>query len=444
MIRSLYARLTFAFVCVLVLALVSFVCTLGFIVKQPGGPEKFVKHSFDLNVATAQAALAEGGKPALAEQLQRMDAAYNAVFYLLDTAGIDLLDGTDRSELLLRSWKVPTGFPPMPPPFLGNKDKALVHSSTDGQVLLVMTSHPMPGLNHLVWNFVWIPIAVVIVCLLLAYRLVRPLVKLRTAVERFGGGDMTARAQITRTDEIGDLARSFDQTAERVERLVTAERRLLQDVSHELRSPLARVSFAVELAESGPDRAAALDRVRREVRKMADLIGELIDLTQAEGEPGAVRLQEIDLAELVQAVVTDAQVEAEARGMRVETTTQPCRWTGNGGLLHRAVENVVRNAVRYSPSGTVVEVTMSVSRESIRLTVRDHGPGVPDPMLEAIFSPFVRVEEDRGRDTGGGGVGLGLSIARRAVSVHGGTINARNAQPGLEVTISLPVGFYKA
>jgi signal transduction histidine kinase len=436
MTRSLYTRLTLAFAGVLVLAVVAFVFTIGFVLSRRGGPEEFVSRSFELNVVTCQAALADGGRPALAEHLARMDEVYNCRHHLLDPDGTDLLDGTDRSDQLARAWQVPTGRPPMPPPILFGDDRMLVRPSPDGRVRLVIATHPMPGLSGAAWHLVWIPVGVVVTCLLLTYQVVRPLVKLRGIVERFGRGELSARARFTRTDEIGDLARAFDQTAERVETLLTAERRLLQDVSHELRSPLARLSFAVELNDA--------ERVRKEVRRMADLVGELIELTRAEGEPAAGAVEDVDLEAVVREVAADAAVEAEARGGRVEVTADGVRLSGRAALLHRPVENVVRNAVRYAPPGTSVRVALSKAGGVARVTVRDHGPGVPDELLESIFAPFVRVEADRGRDAGGGGVGLGLAIARRAVAVHGGTISAKNAGPGLEVRIELPVAIYKA
>ncbi len=444
MIRSLYTRLSLAFAGVLVLAVITFVGTLRLVVTQQGGPARFVEQTFDMNLETVRTALADGGPSALADHLRRLEATYQARHYLTDAAGIDLLDGTDRSDLIRRAWNVAAdALPVPPPPLLTGDERIVVYSSADGRARLVAVAHPAPGGNPM-WYFIWIPVGVVFACLLVTYRVVRPLVRLRSTVERFGRGDLGARANLTRRDEIGDLARAFDQTAERVERLMTAERRLLQDVSHELRSPLARLAFAVELVDSGPDRAAATERVRREVRRMAELVGELIELTRAEGEPAVMEVEPVDLDGVVHEVVADAGVEAEARGVRVEVRTQTVRLCGRLSLLRRAIENVVRNAVRYAPPGTAVQVGLMVAEEVARVNVRDYGPGVPEEMLEMIFAPFVRVEADRGRDASGEGVGLGLAIARRAVAVHGGRVIARNAGPGLEVQIKLPVGIYKA
>ncbi|MFO0889331.1 MAG: ATP-binding protein [Isosphaeraceae bacterium] len=265
----------------------------------------------------------------------------------------------------------------------------------------------------------------------------RPLRALRLAVERFGRGDLGARIGSRRRDEIGELARSFDQMAGQIETLLTAERRLLQDVSHELRTPLTRLGFALELARTAVDREAALARARKESRRLADLVDELLQLTRAEGDPEARVFQPIALEMLLRDIADDCELEAEARGVPLDLRAdRPVNLEGDRELLRRAVENVVRNAIRHSPGGTPVEVSLELRGTEAIVSVRDRGPGVPDDQLDVIFKPFYRVEDDR--DRASGGVGLGLSIARRAVALHQGTIRASNAYPGLAVRIELP------
>jgi len=220
--------------------------------------------------------------------------------------------------------------------------------------------------------------------------------------------------------------------------LLTAERRLLQDVSHELRSPLARLKFATELARTSQDRGKSIDRIEKEVDRLTCLVSELLQVTRAENDPDTRTLYEISLADLVDVVVSDANVEYEARSCRVNVRVeQDVILLGDRELLRRAFENVLRNAIRYAPKGTGIDVTLEQRPREAVVRVRDYGPGVPEYALDSLFKPFFRVEADRSRN-GGGGFGLGLSIAQRAVAVHSGRISAFNADPGLCVEIVLP------
>jgi two-component system sensor histidine kinase CpxA len=218
--------------------------------------------------------------------------------------------------------------------------------------------------------------------------------------------------------------------AARIQSLVEAQRRLLADVSHELRSPLTRLNLAVELARKAPE--ASLDRIAREAARLNELVGEVLDLSRAEANPARER---VELRTLVEQLVEDARVEAEPRGVRLELRAEECVVTGDPELLRRAVENVLRNAIRYAPEGSAVEVAVT-AQGGVR--IRDYGPGAPEAELGRLFEPFYRVERDR--DRASGGAGLGLAIARRAVALHGGTIAAENAGPGLAVTLRIPAG----
>jgi signal transduction histidine kinase len=260
---------------------------------------------------------------------------------------------------------------------------------------------------------------------------------LTATVERFGRGDLSARWHTGRRDEIGYLGRAFNETAERLERLLTSERRLLADISHELRSPLARLKFAVRLARSSPDQGHALDRIERDVDRITFMVSELVEITRAEGDPEARKFASVNLEHLVNDIVSEEQADAELRGCRLRVSGQLERplW-GDPELLRRAVANVLRNAIRYSPSQVSVEVTLAESADASMVEIRDHGPGVSEELLSQIFKPFFRVEESR--DSKSGGIGLGLSIAMRAVQVHQGTITAENAKPGLRIQIVLP------
>lgn len=297
----------------------------------------------------------------------------------------------------------------------------------------------------------WQLAAVIVVSGVLCYGLARylsaPVRRLRTAARRLASGDLTARAGSAtsrRRDEIADLARDFDYMAERVETLVASQRRLLRDISHELRSPLARVSVALGLARRAAGDAAtpALDRIERDAERLNDLIGQLLTLTRLENNAEQPEQVPIALAELVELVVADAQFEAAAVQRQVVfAASADCTVLGSPELLRRAIENVVRNAVRYTPAGTTVTVTLGPVSDGgaprARLEVRDHGPGVPADALQDIFRPFYRVADARDRHSGG--TGLGLAITAQAVRRHSGRISAENAPGGgLIVRIELP------
>lgn len=280
-----------------------------------------------------------------------------------------------------------------------------------------------------------------IFCYFLSSYLMTPLHRLGEAAAHIAEGRLDTRvdpALRKRRDEIAVLARNFDCMAERIEALVMGQRRLLGDVSHELRSPLARLIVALGLVRQGPPEEAAenLDRIGLEARRLDTLIGQLLTLTRIDSGADRGAPARFDLIELVQEVASDGDFEARARNRRVVVTrADACAVEGFEEMLRSAVENVVRNAVRHTAEGTAVEIAVECRAGHAVLTVRDHGPGVPEGMAPEIFLPFRRVDDDD-HD----GAGLGLAIADRAVQVHGGTIRAENADGGgLRVEVILPV-----
>jgi two-component system, OmpR family, sensor histidine kinase CpxA len=295
-----------------------------------------------------------------------------------------------------------------------------------------------------------------LICYALTRYLTRPVMRLREAARRISSGDLSTRLEPSlarRHDEFGELVRDFNTMADRIESLVAAQRQLLSDISHELRSPLARMNLALELARqrSGPESAAVLDRMEREADRLNDLIGNLLTIARLDSKESAPEATVVDLGELVHEVAADANFEARSRNCDVRVVaSDPCSVRGNADLLHSAVENVVRNAVRYTNQGTTVEIRLTCSngngngsaRRAV-ISVRDHGPGVPESELINVFRPFYRVEVARERKSGtpaGGGVGLGLAITKRALDLYDGTVVARNADGGgLQVEITLPV-----
>ena len=285
-----------------------------------------------------------------------------------------------------------------------------------------------------------------LLCYLLARYIVSPVVKLREVTRQVSRGDLSARVGPLlgkRRDELAAMGRDFDVMAAQVEALMSAQRRLLRDISHELRSPLARLSVALDLARkrAGPEAASALSRIEMESARLNEMIGQLLTLSR--WEAGPAQGAPLDLAALIREVVEDADFEARGQDREVKLEgCEACETLGAAVLLRSAFENVVRNAVRHAPTGTAVRVSLVCRRDggqgSAVISVRDEGPGVPEEALEHIFRPFYRVDDARDRETGG--TGLGLAITERAVRLHGGTVTAANIPGGgFLVEISLPL-----
>jgi signal transduction histidine kinase len=385
----------------------------------------------ELQLEEARKALDSGGPSAVSAYMQRANRIFGGSHYLLTPAGVDVVTGQDRSNLIPGAGAVE-----------GRQRRSgeliISRRASDGAYwfIAVEPTRSRP------WQFFPYYLLVIgvtgILCWAAAIWLVSPIRDLTATVERFGRGDLSARWHTQRRDEIGYLARAFNDTAERLQRLLNSERRLLADISHELRSPLARLKFAVKLARTSADQGYALDRIERDVDRITSMVSELVEITRAEGDPEASKFESVDIEELVNEVVNEERLDAEQRECRIEVHGRLERaLRGDRELLRRAVANVLRNAIRYSPTNSAVEVTLGEDEDSATIGIWDHGPGVPEEFIAQIFKPFFRVEESR--ETQSGGVGLGLSIAMRAVQLHHGAITAENAKPGLKVKIVLPL-----
>lgn len=285
-----------------------------------------------------------------------------------------------------------------------------------------------------------------ILSLLLARYLAAPIERLRRATRFYAQGDFSQRVGPTlgrRRDEIVDLAYALDDMAERLDALLASQRDLLRDVSHKLRSPLARVQAALGLAwQSSQGAEAELARIEREIDRLNEMIGTILSVSRLESRVQPPLRETVDLAEILAEIAEDARVEGAALGVGVALEGETLApFQGDPALIHSALENIVRNALRHSPQGGVVTVAVGRGRgaegkDEYAIRVIDTGPGVPREMLEKIFDPFVRVDANRS----GGGAGLGLAIARRAVLAHGGRLHAENMQQGgLCLTVRLPV-----
>lgn len=322
----------------------------------------------------------------------------------------------------------------------GNKQYVIVGESFDRRIDLI-------GFNRLAMHIAVFLITAGAVCYWLTRYITSPMKKLREVTHRIARGDLVARVGESlgnRKDEIADLAGSFDIMASRIDSLMSAQRRLLRDISHELRSPLARLVIALELARkrANPEVQGHLDRIGRESARLNELIEQLLVLTRWESGADQAEFAPVGLMDLLDSVAGDAGFEGRNRNCTVRVYSDG-RYTvlGMVELLRSAFENIVRNAVYYSREGTEVSVSVRGEKDGIRsmvcVEVRDHGPGVPDQALTGLFRPFYRVSESRDRKRGG--VGLGLAIAERAVRLHGGSVSAANAPGGgLLVRVNLP------
>jgi len=396
----------------------------------------------------------QGGQPELQQYLDGLEDSQQIQAFLYDDKGDELSHRAPRewAQYILHDGESRADG------FWGHiMPKRFVHQTgiaSDGRhyTLLVVLPrgprvffgpHGIPGLGFL--------LAVLcsgLVSFVLARSLTAPVVRLRAATRQLAAGDLSARAgngKSSRKDELAELVSDFDAMAERLENLVNAQSHLLNDISHELRSPLARLSVALGLARqrTGPEAQDALERIDLEAARLNELIGRLLTIARLEGGEEAMHKFPVALAELIEEVAQDADFEAQARGCRVESIiVDDCTVMGDPSLLHSALENVIRNATRYTRSGTAVEVRLAsgvaTHGASAIVRVSDFGPGVPPDSLDKLFRPFYRIDDARGRQTGG--VGLGLAITDRAVRLHGGTVRAANrAEGGLMIEIRLPL-----
>ncbi|MCC7499076.1 MAG: HAMP domain-containing protein [Bryobacterales bacterium] len=431
--RTLFAKILLWFLLTIVVAIGGFFITTALDFSAPRTQQFPMSMLLNFQLREARHAWERWGPAGLAETLDRFTQNRQMQAFLTDANGRDLLTGQDHSELLRAAQSRPNSV------LFERKSMVMARSSRDGRYWYFLL---LPRRRWFGWIFhvenLWILLPVTLLCYLLARHLTAPVRQLQNAVQRFGQGDFSARAGSDRKDELGQLARTFDQMAERIQTLMAAERRLLLDISHELRSPLTRLSLAVELARSNEDQETALNRVQKEADRLNSMLGELLQVTRAEGDASTIRRGPVRLDLLLEDLAEDGVIEAEARGASLELKPVPAvTLEADSELLRRAVENVMRNAIRHAPPGSQIQMQAQASESTVTISVRDFGPGVPEEALGRIFDPFFRVDTDRNRASGG--AGLGLAIARRAVDLHRGTLKARNAHPGLLVEIELPL-----
>jgi two-component system sensor histidine kinase CpxA len=321
-------------------------------------------------------------------------------------------------------------------------------TTPQGQYILIAELTP-PSLNErvpgdILWTLKLGTIFSAILCLLIAHYLTKPIERLRDATHELARGNLDIRAGENlgnRKDEIADLVRDFDSMAGELRNQIQNERNLLSGVSHELRSPIARMRLALTIARYArePERNEMLDRIEQDTVQLDSMLERILTVARLESGQLQPNFALIDLNDVIDDVLNDANFEAVATGATITYHgSGEIKVTGDAGLLHSAVENLVRNAMFYSGRQGKIDVTLAKVNDTAIITVRDNGPGVPEAALPLLFKPFYRVDDSRGTTTGG--MGLGLAIVRNAVAVHGGTAVARNVSPhGLEVELQLPV-----
>ncbi len=428
-VRSLNAGVLVAMAAILSISFLAFHIISDRLEKEHFLPTYDMFDEFELK--SALNAYQKGGNEPLRAYLASLDAAFGGNHYVLNTSGIDLVSGEDRSALL--------------PPASEDKSRirahgrwVLTHRSQDAKYWFA--AEGQLGRPR-IWTFLPYYFLLLSATGILAWiawiGVVLPIRKIASTIAAFGRGNLSLRVHTKREDEIGQLGRSFNQMAERLERLILNERRLLADISHELRSPLARLKFAVKLARTSEDSKAALDRIERDINRIASLVSDILEMTSVEDDPAIQEMGAVPLREIIDEVVRDCQLEADFRNCSIVVDGSLTRAVaGNRELLRRAVENVLRNGIRYAPADSTIRLSLAETGQKALVEVRDYGPGVPAESLNRLFDPFFRVEE--ARVSNGGGSGLGLSIARRAVQLHRGTIEAENASPGLRIRIAIP------
>jgi len=399
--------------------------------------------------ARAQRALDRGGRSELARWAEAgPQRGRRLIVFVFDQSGQDLLERRPPRDVraLAASW---LGDGMIPDPQRRGQFATTLSHPRHGDFLVVLSPPPRPTVLRIfgplgLWGLAAMAILVSgLVCLWLARHITRPIQQLRLAGQALGRGDLSSRAASSasqRGDELGDLARDFNRMAERLQKLINAQRQLLRDVSHELRSPLARLQVSLTLAadSQGERQTAYLGRIEAEIERLDHLIGQILSYARL-SEDTTPAFEPVDLMDLIEDIAESARLEGAPKQVAV-TVDGPDHWTvpANAELLHRAIENVVRNALRHTAPGSTIALEVIPESERVTIAIHDQGPGIPEDRLQDVFEPFVRLSPERGESGAGGGVGL--AIARAAVKHHQGDIKAANRRDGgLVVTITLPV-----
>jgi signal transduction histidine kinase len=386
------------------------------------------------------------GQPALDDFLNSISIKDRASYWLLDGEGREL--GGRRAPNGLEAHAMQAA---QSGGALRLDDSSIVVSkisTPQAQYLLVAEFVPPPLSERVPGDILWTlklgTIVSAFLCLVIAHYLSKPIERLRTATNELARGNLDIRVSHyigNRRDEIAELVRDFDSMADELRKLIQSERNLLSGVSHELRSPIARIRLALTLARDADarERREMLDRIEQDTIQLDSMLEKILTVARLEGGQHKPRFENVSLQDIVENVLYDARFEATALDVDIRFIGSPnVELSGDPDLLRSAFENIVRNAIFYSGAGGLIDVILRRDNGTAILSVRDNGPGVPEESLPLLFKPFYRVDNSRGMATGG--MGLGLAIVRNAVLAHGGTVTAQNVVPhGLQIDISLPI-----
>jgi two-component system sensor histidine kinase CpxA len=388
----------------------------------------------------------EQGQTGLSQLLDSLSLQKRSKYWLVDANGHEL-SGQPIPERVLRDASAAEKSEGLHHSFEANVLAAST-ATTQGHYVLIAELVPpklserVPG--DILWTLKLGTILSALICFLIAHYLSKPIERLRDATHELARGNLDIRVGDNlgnRRDEIADLVRDFDTMAGELRTLIQSERNLLSGVSHELRSPIARIRLALTLARDADDveRSEMLDRIEQDTIQLDSMLEQILTVARLESGQHKPRFERLSLNDIVDDVLHDANFEAAATDATIAFQGESdIQVNGDAGLLRSAVENLVRNAIFYSGRGGKVEVRLSQEDGAALISVRDNGPGVPENALSLMFKPFYRVDDSRGTTTGG--MGLGLAIVRNAVLAHGGNVSAKNVAPhGLEVELRVPI-----
>lgn len=449
--RSLYWKIFLSFWLATILIILTTVWFTSQMAKKSSLPAH--ERVFMDSYATAAVATFESGKKeALRQWLEQVGLSRHMTLYLLSDSG-DIVSSheapkavKETSEAMIKN-ELHEG--------IFKKGKLIVSHEIltpkgNAYRLAAISEKPLPHFIQIPWAGLAIRLAIAIffsglICYLLSLYLTHPLTTLSNAAKSIAKGKLSTRVGPVfghGNDEIADLTQEFDSMAEKLEAMVKSKERLLQDISHELRSPLARMNIAVELGrnKTGKIAESEFNRIETEAHRLNDLITEILEYARLEKSATNLNLSHIDIKTLLESIIQDANYEFRNNHIQLDVLNGE-DWTmmADQRLIHRAIENILRNALRYSTqeSSVIVCLQKDKTNQEMIIQIKDRGPGVPEDQLKIIFNPFYRVDSSREKKTGG--YGLGLAIANQAIKLHQGKISAKNREHGgLSVQISLP------
>lgn len=451
--RSLYWKIFLSFW----LATILIIFTTAWITSQIAQKSSQPAHENMFMDSYANAAVAtfeSGQRSALLKWLNKIGLSRHMSIFLLSSTG-EIIGAHDAPDSVKKASEYHVK-EQLPSEGIFKSGKLLVSHeilSTSGKYyrLAAVSEKPISDFVRIPWAGLTIRLTLAIfisglICYLLSIYLTKPLRSLGLAAQSIATGKLNTRVGHFRghgKDEIAQLSREFDRMAEELENLIHSKERLLQDISHELRSPLARLHIAIELGRKKTSHLAdsEFNRMEIECSRLNALISEILEFARLEQSTTELQLTKTNIPDLLNEIIQDGNYEFNETSLRiVSATIEPCELLIDARLIHRAIENIVRNALHYTPVNQKIYISLqhNEAKDHIHIDIKDNGPGVPEEQLKKIFNPFYRVDTSRTKNTGG--YGLGLAIASRAISLHQGEIVAmNNPEGGLLVRISLPI-----